>query len=1107
MKTKQRPFSGTGAWLPVLRTMSMKSARSFFVGILVLALGFLLALLLPYSPFSPLNSAKAEETAPSYIEPSYMGDSLVNEETDLGCFIWQETAESAHANSYWHLVLVNKGGKTDLHFNGSIAIEGEDPRFTFHRLTSSDKESKDRVAVSKDKNRLYLDLQIDDSDFRDELIFLFSGDDIAFTIRLNGEFEKDLIFIGGERLAPEADRNPVSLSYEPRYFISDFESPSEGIVGLELPSPIQVNVTDEMGNFAPGQVPVFAEVGLATGNSFIISEETDATGRVAIQFTLEEKAGMNTVRLFIYSNDQTLKFIIVSRAGDPEFINVPGPFLHFGVVGGELADPLRVEVWDQFQNPVIGEEVRFEVLGSGEIGTADTSGGNSDDDPSAVTEWKSSIVVDSAGDGSAEVFYRLPVLPGANQLKVSLENYGPAEIGSVFFTIVGSDDTDTDGIPDKVDDDIDGDNVTNFRDAFPYNPEASEDNDEDGFPDQWNPGYDDARVAAMVPKSNLSGLVDNDRDGDGFLDTTEIASGFLDYKRNSMYQGAPYVYDIRFDPKKDEMTEFDIMTVDLYIISSGNLTGVEIFYSTFTEKGDAVMKSISHEEANIELSTKKATNVTNVTFYSIEGTRIAVDPILLPSSHQAEDDLTLGVVQAYRYEFDHYSTGENVEFSFTLKYVNENGTSFPMVYPGEDEIISFRISSSANIIGTDVESFAYLLLPVMAIGFFAVWRLKRKLATVRFRDVKWTDVHLKEVFFTVKKIFGDVREVKNLLREGTGKLIRLVYFLGVTGSLLLAAELLYGPKDFMVFSAVYIGFTLLITILSPVIYVYFTRWKYKSPTVGKMRLFFLITFPVATVIAISSGQNELAYTLIFFFMFLIPLLMYANLIGSNWNFLVFNAHKETWYGFDYLTNRKVSFAARIGAFGFFLNVLLMPLFSLNSIHGAYVGKYEDGGVLGERIIQLFEVYGDDTIILVLSRFVAIFIVLNVVIIGIAMVFRVIQLQFYSSQKFAGRFGLGYRNYHGLKDDATEQRRLIGFCFFVFFGYSVVLLLLTIYANFAYLLPILPYLSRDILDDLSYRLSLAHNIAFLVFWMLSVTKIKTVWRMKGYFDGFVIRFKK
>ena len=1058
-----------------------------------------------------IRESSGQQVNEAYIKPYYMDapDPIPQPDKDQGCFMWQEDSGTS---SFWHLGIVNNDTRTELRLQGKIKVIGENARFTTIRLVNIENDT-DKLNV--DGSELSLDLVIKERDRYDKILFLFDGGSLEFDLTINNEFNPDEFFIGKERANPE-NKKPFPIDMKHRYIITKVHTLAEEIVGRDLSGPIEIEVQDEMGNPGPEGINVHCEVDHASGNTLSLDETIDSAGKAYIRFRLEEKPGENKVSLRIYDNEDPWKLTIEGLPDEPDSLQNRSPDLLHGIVGKTLAEPLSVVLVDKYENPLPGEDILFQVVDNGLLRMIATSGNDNTSDEN----WLTSITVTTDEDGISRVRFMLDQTERRNRVRASLAGSRSEDPFSVFFTIKGSGDLDNDSIPDATDKDIDGDGVPNAVDAFPYNPEASVDEDGDKNPEQWNPGYNPAPT-----ETNLS--LDRDSDGDGFSDDDEVARGWNPFEY-SRYRGRPYIYDMSLNPDPDTegITEYERMRVTLIIIDGGNLSSIDIFYKTFTTnyKGDNFSDGSNYKKVftlNMKVP-KNANRAITVDEENGEKLQLTVidgdamedflgnyDPNPLPNKHQSDDAVTVGRGLNWTYEFDYFSTGEKIDFYFVLTYLGEDNTTHQLRFPAEDDspnALSFRVSSSANIVNGTLEDFCYLFIPVLIIGSIASRRLKKKLATVRFRDIRWHDVHVKEVFFTVKKLFTDVSEVRAVLKRGTGKLIRLVYFLGVTGLLLLALELFLDPKNFLLIAAVYIGFTLFIAIATPVLYVYFSRWKYKSPTVGKLRLIFLLVFPFIIGNAISSQQYELAYTLVFFFLFFIPLAMYANLIGSNWNFLLFNSHREFKHGFDYLTNARVGIGERVTAFFFFLSILFMPIIAINNLHGAYIGSYNDGGVIGTYTVEGIKQLGTAAFIQIAARFVGILIVLNVVILGVAMVFRVVQLQFYSSQKFSGRFGLGYTNYHNLKDDAKEQRRLIAFCFFVFFGYSVLLLLLTIYSNFAYLLPVLPYLSRDILDLISYRLSLTHNIAFLIFWLFSVSKLKTVWKLKGYFDGFVIKVK-
>lgn len=109
---------------------------------------------------------------------------------------------------------------------------------------------------------------------------------------------------------------------------------------------------------------------------------------------------------------------------------------------------------------------------------------------------------------------------------------------SVSEKVYVEQDTDHDGIANRVDADIDGDGTVNEKDAFPLNPKEWEDTDGDGVGDNAdldddNDSYPDTEDA--IPKdpteyqdSDKDGIGDNadlDDDNDGVLDTDEVKLG------------------------------------------------------------------------------------------------------------------------------------------------------------------------------------------------------------------------------------------------------------------------------------------------------------------------------------------------------------------------------------------------------------------------------------------------------------------------------------------------------------------------------------------------------------------------------------------------------
>ncbi|MCK4613386.1 MAG: hypothetical protein KAU14_01175, partial [Thermoplasmata archaeon] len=463
-----------------------------------------------------------------------------------------------------------------------------------------------------------------------------------------------------------------------------------------------------------------------------------------------------------------------------------------------------------------------------------------------------------------------------------------------------------------------------------------------------------------------------------------------------------------------------------------------------------------------------------------------------------EDDVVVAYHLVFKADLGQFSTGEEITCYVMVSYKDGGESRYP-----QEGSESFKVQPGIEVVKEITRETIYGFLFAIIGGLIASRRMKNRLTRVSYTDIQWWDAVNRKVFVKVIKIFSDVSEVKQVLTRHTGRLIRFLYFTGVTGLLMLAFELLYDPKEISQYSLMMMGFFLVFTVVSPVVYVYLSRWKYKNPTIGKIRILFFFLFPFLIANAMRSGEYIMGYVLIFLFFYSIPMLLYGNLMGSNWNFLIFNSFKEFRTGFDHLTHTRSGKAKRIYAFFFFVAIFLMPIFAVNSLFALPNGTYEEGGYLGRASEELISSYGYEYYAQIFARFIAVFIILNVLLIGVAMVFRVIQLQFYASQKFSSRLGFGFKFHFKLRDNPEEQRTLIGFAFFVFFGYSVLLLLLAIYSQIAYMLPAVPGLSEDILKEFLFYQSVLANVIFAFFWLISLPRIMKMFRLERLEDGFVI----
>ena len=596
--------------------------------------------------------------------------------------------------------------------------------------------------------------------------------------------------------------------------------------------------------------------------------------------------------------------------------------------------------------------------------------------------------------------------------------------------------------------------------------------------------------------SKNSEIEEPDDDGDGLSNREEQEDLGSDPNRHSFYQDDPFILYTGTTPSEPTSLENDIriwvQIISPYVPQSGTSEDllVTLNFKTLT-------KGLVEREMKLRIP-KSLKRDTITTEYAPE--------VILEIWGQGytQDPTTVAYRLNYTIGIGQFSTGEEISYFVTSTPVMGNVSRYPWKNEYDPETFEkFKVQPAIEIVDEITDETIQALIFALFFGFIASARMKQRLSKMSYTDIQWWDAVNRKAFVKVIRIFKDVGEVKQVLKRISGRSIRFLYFTGITGLLMLAFELLSNPKEISRFSLFVIGFFLMFTVISPVLYVYFTRWKHKNPTIGKIRLLFFFLFPILIAAAFGNGENVTGYVLIFMFFYSIPMLLYGNLMGTNWNFLIFNSFREFTRGFDHLNNSRSGIPKRIFAFFFFWAIFIMPILSINSLVALNDGTYEEGGFLGTVAEQMIENLGYDYYAQMFSSFIAVFIILNVILLGVAMVFRVVQLQFYASQKFSGKMGFGLKLHFKVRDNIEDQRSLIAFAFFVFFGYSVLLLLLAVYSQISYLLPTVPGLSADILLDFLYYQSIFANIIFTFFWFVSIPRLPKMFRLERHEGGFII----
>jgi len=495
---------------------------------------------------------------------------------------------------------------------------------------------------------------------------------------------------------------------------------------------------------------------------------------------------------------------------------------------------------------------------------------------------------------------------------------------------------------------------------------------------------------------------------------------------------------------------------------------------------------------------------------------------------KAEESLTWGKIINFTFTFPPYefTTGEEIQYYIT----DSNGFNYnDMEQKGNDDpgnvnnIKTMSIESETTLIYSITDE---ALFSLAASILLALLLLKYRFYK-RFEKVKYAKeigkVSQENFIINMFQLFTKAK-IKELLRfRKGGKFVTFIYFVGITGLLLIAGELFLNPKEISVLSVIALLFFLGISITTPFLFTFFTRWKERAPLIGRFRfivgsislvvifLFFLApryynevlfegTGFETNILAESEENTMYTYLAIFFLLFGVPTILYGNIMGTSWNFLVRTLSKEVRTGFSFLSWEKEGISKRAISFFQLIAIAFMPLFAINALIGLVAGNYGKGGYIGVATAAAIGKIGYEDFTEIASRLVAVFILLNVVLVGAAMVFRVVQLQFLNSSRFSGKWGVVYKRHGDIAKSKEDQLTLILMVFGIFFGYTILLLLLSIYSHFGYLMPIIPFVSVHVMETLMVGLSATTNFFFLLFWTVSLSRTRRVLKIERTPDG-------
>ncbi len=173
-----------------------------------------------------------------------------------------------------------------------------------------------------------------------------------------------------------------------------------GTVGETLPLPIVVQVTD--ANQAPvsgARVEFEPGVDNPGASTSPVAVNSSSTGEASTTWTLPQAAGTSTLLARVAGRDLSVTFTATATAADPAAIQAVSGQDQAGVPLAQLPESLKVQVTDEFGNPVGGVSVTWTASGDGNVSPSQAATDASGYAAAARTLGQSASTTDASSEG------------------------------------------------------------------------------------------------------------------------------------------------------------------------------------------------------------------------------------------------------------------------------------------------------------------------------------------------------------------------------------------------------------------------------------------------------------------------------------------------------------------------------------------------------------------------------------------------------------------------------------------------------------------------------------------------------------------------------------
>jgi hypothetical protein len=240
---------------------------------------------------------------------------------------------------------------------------------------------------------------------------------------------------------------------------------------------------------------------------------------------------------------------------------------------------------------------------------------------------------------------------------------------------------------------------------------------------------------------------------------------------------------------------------------------------------------------------------------------------------------------------------------------------------------------------------------------------------------------------------------------------------------------------------------------------------------------------------------------------------YGRIMGASWNMIIIQKWRTMRGVENPIDPDKASIFGRFAAGMIILVLATMPIAALNGIATLVWVRLEEP-VNQKYILDLGGIIGNSLLVFVsgnsilrqlidlknLSIVLAGYLMLNVSVVGLALIFEMIRNLFLGGQSIGGNGGVILGQAREIRSEERVQSRLLSFGLAGFAGYSVLLLVLQVYKEWGEQMPFVssnPWMTPDhiefVLLQETWNFIAAGQAIFLLTWLVSITRFFRVKR--------------